>query len=305
MAFAGGRHRRAAAVAALAAALVLAGCVDQAANSSVGPAPTAASTPAAGHALEPTLVASQLLVGTQRFPVGVLDHNTPVTDATVHVRAYTSVGTAVELRSEADAPFRGVGLEGRGVYVAQLRLNSPGQWLAEISVGLPDGTRRTSALPFRVLTAGSVPGPGQPAPRSRSVTVHDVPDASYIDSGVPPDDMHGLSIADAIAQHRPTLVVFATPAFCTSATCGPEVHAVQQLEPDYRDRLTFIHVEVYRDFKPDPSGRHLSPTVLEWRLPTEPWVFLIDRDGNIASAFEGTAATDELRAAVDQLLARS
>jgi hypothetical protein len=131
-----------------------------------------------------------------------------------------------------------------------------------------------------------------------------VPDASYIDSGVPPDDMHAISIADAIAQHRPTLVVFATPAFCTSATCGPEVHAVQQLEPAYRDRLTFIHVEVYRDFKPDPAKRQLSQTVLEWRLPPEPRVFLIDRSGVIAAAFEGTAATDELQAAVDQLLAR-
>jgi peroxiredoxin len=131
-----------------------------------------------------------------------------------------------------------------------------------------------------------------------------VPDVSYIDSGVPPDDMHDLSIADAIGQRRPALVVFATPAFCTSRMCGPEVHAVQQLEPAYRARIVFIHVEIYQDFKPDPSKMRLTPTVLEWRLQSEPWVFLIDGNGIVRYACEGPAATDELRAALDELLAQ-
>jgi hypothetical protein len=130
-----------------------------------------------------------------------------------------------------------------------------------------------------------------------------VPDVSYIDSGVPADDMHVVSIAEAIDQHLRTLVVFATPAFCSSATCGPQVHAVQQLEPAYRDRLTFVHVEIYRDFKPDPARRQFTQTVVEWQLQTEPWVFLIDGNGVIRSAFEGAAATDELKQAADQLLA--
>jgi len=148
-----------------------------------------------------------------------------------------------------------------------------------------------------------VPAPGQPAPQSHNPTVRDVPDVSYIDSGQPPDDMHQLSIADAIAQHRPTLVVFATPAFCMSQTCGPQVHAVQQLEPRFRNRLTFIHVEVYQDFKPDPSKRRLTDTFVAWQFQTEPWVFLIDSKGTIRNRFEATADTDELGAAIDQLLA--
>jgi hypothetical protein len=130
-----------------------------------------------------------------------------------------------------------------------------------------------------------------------------VPDASYIDSGSPPDDMHLLSIADAIEQHRPALVVFATPGFCSSATCGPQVRAVQALEPAYRSRLTFIHVEIYRDFKPDPSKRQRTPTVLEWHLQTEPWVFLIDGSGVIRAEFEAVTASDDLQPAIDQMLA--
>jgi len=247
-------------------------------------------------------VGTQLVVGTDRFPVGVSDRNTPITDAAVHVRVFSTTGGVVTLKGEADAPYRGAGLGGHGLYVAELHFDVAGLWQAQITTRLADGTRSTADLQFGVRNVSEVPMVGQPAPPSHNPTVADVPDVSYIDSGQPPDDMHALSIADAIAQHRPTLVVFATPAFCTSATCGPQVQAVQALEPAYRDRLTFIHVEVYTNIRPDPAQRRLAPTMTQWHLQTEPWVFLINRQGNIAAEFEGAAATDELQQAVDQLL---
>jgi len=77
---------------------------------------------------------------------------------------------------------------------------------------------------------------------------------------------------------------------------------VQSLEPAYRDKLTFIHIEIYRDFVPDPSKRKLAQTVLDWRLQTEPWIFLVDAKGIIQTRFEGATATDELKSALDQLL---
>ena len=126
---------------------------------------------------------------------------------------------------------------------------------------------------------------------------------SLIDSTIPPNDMHELSIADAIAQHRPALIVFATPAFCRSATCGPQVHAVQMLEPKYRDRIVFIHFEIYVDFKPDPNKKRLNPILDEWHLDSEPWVFLIDAQGIIRYESEGSTASDEMRTAIDKLLA--
>jgi hypothetical protein len=252
--------------------------------------------------LQPVLVATQLAVGTDRFPIGIAENNTPVTDASVHVRVFGPSGGATVPKDEADAPYHGDGLEGHGLYVAQLHFDIAGAWSAQVTASRPGGVPTTVALQFGVRLATQVPMVGQPAPRSHNLTTADVPDASYIDSGRPPDDMHALSIADPIAQHRPALVVFATPAFCQSATCGPQVNAVQQLEPAYRDRLAFIHVEVYRNFKPDPAQRQLSPTMAEWHLETEPWVFLIDRNGNVGAVFEGATATDELRPAIDRLL---
>ena len=288
--------------AALSAAIVAVALSLAACGSAATPATGSGDSGPAG--LSAQIVASELSVGSQqRVPIGILDHNTPVSDATVRVRAFVLQGgnTAV-FRGESAAPFKGEGLEGAGAYVARLDLSTPGGWGLQISASRPNGQRLNQQLPFTVLATPVVPAVGQPAPPSHSPTVAEQPDASAIDSGRPPDDMHQLSIAAALQQHRPTLVVFASPAFCTSRICGPEVKVVQSLEAAYRDRLAFIHVEIYTNFKPDPAKRQLAPTVLEWRLQTEPWIFLIDARGIIRDRFEGPTATDELRAAVDQLL---
>lgn len=298
-----GRGSRDAAVAVLQVAILACACGGAGAAAPPAPAGSAGAASSPGHELRAALVATQLAVGTFRFPIGVSDRRTPISDAAVHVRVFSAAGGSTTLRGEADAPYHGDGLGGRGLYVAWFRFDVPGLWQAQIDMRLPDGTAGTAVQQFGVRNVTQVPMVGQPAPRSRTLTAADVPDVSDIDSGQPPDDMHALSIAGAVAQHRPTLVLFVTPAFCTSATCGPQVQAVQALEPTYRDRLTFIHVEVYTDFRPDPAQKRLTPTMDEWHLQTEPWVFLINRAGDIAAVFEGAAATDELKQAVDQLLA--
>ncbi len=260
--------------------------------------------PAQTPGLEAQIVSTEVLVGHQiRFPVGILEHNTPVNDAHVHIRTFFLGNNGQETRGEADAPFRGDGLQGAGVYVAHLDFDKAGSWGAEITASRPTGAHAVIRLSFNVLAESVVPAPGQPAPRSHNPTVANVPDASYIDSGSPPDDMHQVSIADAIAQHQKTLVVFASPAFCTSRICGPEVQVVQSLEPTYRDRLTFIHVEIYTNFKPDPAKKQLAQTVIDWRLQTEPWIFLIGADGTIRDRFEGPTAADEVRDGIDRLFA--
>jgi hypothetical protein len=279
--------------ATLAAALVVGACAGEVAP---GASPSSSS-------LAAQVVASEILVGSQqRIPIGITDHNTPVNDATVHVRGFVLQGTTGIFKGESDAPFKGEGLEGRGVYVAHLSFDKPGDWGVEITATRPNGARLSQRLPINVIDTPLVPAVGQAAPMTHNPTAKDVTDIETIDSGRPPDDMHQLSIADAIQQHRPALVVFATPAFCESRMCGPQVKAVQSLEPAYRDRLAFIHVEIYRDFKPDPSKRKLAQAVLDWRLQTEPWVFLIDAKGIIQARFEGPTASDELKAGIDQLL---
>ena len=279
------------------AALLAAGLLLSACGTAAAP-----DTGAASSQLQAQVVASELVTGAQqRVPIGILDHNTPVTDATVHVRAFLLQGTTGVFKGESDAPFKGGGLEGAGAYIAHLDLVPAGNWGLQVTASRPNGAHLSQQLAFNVLANPVVPGVGQAAPASHSPTTRDA-DATTIDSGRPPDDMHQISIADAIAQHRATLIIFASPAFCTSRTCGPEVKVVQSLEPAYKDRLTFIHVEIYRDFVPDPSKRQLAQTVVDWRLQTEPWIFMIDARGVIMARFEGPTATDEVRAAIAKLV---
>jgi hypothetical protein len=97
------------------------------------------------------------------------------------------------------------------------------------------------------------------------------------------------------------VVTFATPQFCASRTCGPVVDVVDRVRREFRGTpIRFMHVEVYEDN--DPS-KGVNRWMREWGLPSEPWVFLVGRDGRIKDKFEGSVSMGELRASVRRHLA--
>ena len=117
----------------------------------------------------------------------------------------------------------------------------------------------------------------------------------------PPDRaLVRYSIADSLAAHVPFVVTFATPAFCSSQTCGPVVDVVDRVRRRFAGSgLRFIHVEIYAHN--DPSNGE-NRWVREWRLPNEPWTFLVGRDGRIKTKFDGSISVRELAAAVKRFL---
>jgi len=142
---------------------------------------TGVATSSIASSLQAQIVATELVTGPkQRIPIGITDHNTPVSDATVHVRAFIlqSSNTAV-LKGESDAPFKGEGLQGGGVYVAHVDLVSVGDWGLEITASRPNGAQLKQNLAFSVIAAPVVPGVGQAAIPSRSPTIREQPDATY------------------------------------------------------------------------------------------------------------------------------
>ena len=48
--------------------------------------------------------------------------------------------------------------------------------------------------------------------------------------GLQDADLYQATIADAVQNGLPTVIVFASPAFCTNAVCGPQVEVLQQLK---------------------------------------------------------------------------
>ena len=71
---------------------------------------------------------------------------------------------------------------------------------------------------------------------------------SMADGGgeIPDPELHEWTIADAIDQGRPALVLFGTPAYCASRFCGPEVTELQRIAAEYPDRAVYIHIEIWK-----------------------------------------------------------
>jgi hypothetical protein len=104
------------------------------------------------------------------------------------------------------------------------------------------------------------------------------------------------------------VLAFATPKFCASAQCGPTLDRLKPFVARYPS-VTFINVEPYelRDeggqLQPVVTNSNLTPArpTLEWGLLSEPWVFVVGRDGIVRGSFALIFGEAELAAAIDQV----
>ena len=206
----------------------------------------------------------------------------------------------------AQAVFRPWPYEIRGSYTTQLTFDVVGKWQIDVTVMDESGHSRSAQLSFQVEEVTKAPNVGVAAVPSESKTLVDVEDMGELTTGSLRDpDLYQTTIADAIGSGMPTVIVMASPAFCINAVCGPQVEVLRQLKDKYQGRANFIHVDLYDnpdEIQGDLSRARISPTVLEWRLPSAEWSFVIDRDRKIAARFESFATFDELDQALERVL---
>lgn len=257
--------------------------------------------------LTPILATSELTVGPNRMAIGLLDNNEPVTDATVHLKFYyldaKDDASRRQVRGESDATYYGKGLP-LGVYVAYPTFDQPGVWGVQMDVTRPGGAPRTIGVRFEVKAQSSTPAVGAPAPASRNRTLRDEPDLKKLTTAPNPDpDLYRLTVAEAVTSGKPTAVLFATPAFCTTRTCGPSVDVLAALAKQYGSQMNFIHIELYKSQEDFLAGQPV-PEVHDWGLQSEPWLFLVDRQGRIAAKFEGGLTREEIEPAVQKLIGK-
>ncbi len=180
------------------------------------------------------------------------------------------------------------------IYVAHLPVRRPGHyWI----VARPVGSRPIGGIRDVVVRDRSMsPALGAKAYPSKTPTLATTP-AFRITTRRPPDvGLLRSSVASALAAHRPFVLEFATPRYCESRTCGPVVDVVDAARRRFAGRgVRFIHVEIYRDNDP---AKGFNRWVQEWRLPSEPWTFLVGADGRIKAKFEGSVSLAELSAAI-------
>jgi len=307
-------------------ALVFAGCGGSSEEGS-RPAPSAAEFPAAkgktiGDLLrdsgaKPAKVvvapaaSASLAVGEDRYSFGVFTKGREqVIDA----------DAAVYFAKTEDSPVKGpypaqvTSLEVKPAYRSQLNdpdaakavyvvpevdFDKKGPWVAVAMLNGKDGLE-ASRVPTPVIEQyPGIPKVGEKAPLIHTPTAADAGgDLAKIDTRVPPDQMHQVDFADVLGE-QPIVLVFATPALCQSRVCGPVVDIAQQVADEYKGRADFIHMEVYNDNDP---GKGIRPQLQTYHLPTEPWTFLIDRNGVIRDRIEGAYGVAELEQAMGTIV---
>ncbi|MGZ4136151.1 MAG: hypothetical protein ACXVPX_01105 [Actinomycetota bacterium] len=197
----------------------------------------------------------------------------------------------------------------RGIYEADgVRFDRPGYWQVAVSADVPGSGTQHATAAFPVLQTPSLPAPGQKALKTDNLTMHSkgVPKAAIdsravTDGKIPDPELHRWTIAAALKQHRPIVVVFATPLYCQSQFCGPETDAVDALWRKYKDRAVFIHIEIWKDYNAQPQV--INKAAADWLYRngdlTEPWVYLIGSNGVIldrwSSLFDANELTHELQ----------
>jgi hypothetical protein len=185
--------------------------------------------------------------------------------------------------------------KGRGVYRSDLVFDQPGAWKAQTKVRGAGANGFTLTLPATAVA----PVPGDAAPRAASPTTVDALGVNPICTRKPPCPLHTVSLSDVIGAGKPVAVMFATPALCQSAYCGPVLDEMLAIMEPYQDRVTFVHVDIYKSL----TDTTLSPTVEAWKLPSEPWLYGIDGAGTITARLDTAFGKTEMVALFDGLVA--
>jgi hypothetical protein len=265
-----------------------------------------------GGSVEAGLATSVFTVGRDRLAFGVID------DQGQFVYGQTAVYVAPTPNDPAKGPFVAPAdvlvTEGRyrskqaateadpfaAVYEAQVPFSRKGAW-SVLTVTLLDGRLVAAPAQVQVNTkkADRIPDVGEPAPRAKTDTLASAKgNVEAIDTRVPASDMHESSF-DEVVGEKPVALLFSTPQLCQSRVCGPVTDIALQLKAEYGDRMEFIHQEVYVDNDPKKG---LREPLRQFRLPTEPWLFVVDADGKITARLEGSFGLSAFENAVKTAL---
>jgi len=255
-----------------------------------------------------------LIQGTSDYAVGPIRVTFLVIDSKSksierpHARVWVGPSLDAAPTTSTQATLEPIGIPGKSeaasggvtrIYVARFTLSKPGKYML---VAQPDGAKIQGIANLDVRRKPQAPAVGERAIPSRTPTLASADgDVASLTTADPPDvSLLRYSVADSVKAHKPFVLVFATPKFCSSRTCGPVVDVAQAVQRRFAGSgVRFIHVEVYKDNNP---AQGFNRWFREWRLPSEPWVFVVGGDGRIKARFEGSVSDAELTSSVRRLL---
>jgi hypothetical protein len=193
-----------------------------------------------------------------------------------------------------------------GEFAVEIDFPTAGNWMVAVTV--EQGSKRFAGSGILPISSGPVvAGLGTKAISTSTPVATTTSKIAEICTRTPVDRMHYVSLDKALQNGKPTVVCFSTPLLCESRLCGPVTdEQVLVFEKYGPHRANFIHVE---EFLPGPDHKppgatleDRSPAFKAWKLETEPWVFVIDRQGVIRFRSVGPVTAPEIESALQSLL---
>lgn len=233
-------------------------------------------------------------VGQQRVLIAVVDVETGQSlagpDVAVTATLRDRIGTPL---GEYQGEFVWMVPDVRGLYKFEMEIPGPGTFQVTL-----EGDQIGDLAPAGLVTVEDpqMVHVGDPALLSDTRTSDDHDLGEITTDPDPEPSFYEMTVAEAV-ESGPSVIVFATPAWCTTQTCGPLLDQVKELSADFPD-LNYVHVEIYENINASSfDDLVVVPSVLEWGLPSEPWVFVTDAGGVVIAALEGVALESELTVA--------
>ncbi len=242
------------------------------------------------------VASSDLAVGENRFLLALREFDgTPIGSPSDPLQVTVHPDGRPGETQTVDASFVWIVPDVTGLYRAQLAFDASGVWVVEATLG----GRAIPAASFLVRTEPLAAAVGQPAPASVTPTNADSSLKEITSDPSPDPRFYQLSVDQALESGRPSVIVFATPAFCTTQACGPMVDQMKVLADSWPG-VNWVHVEVFENIQ-DANNLSYVPAVTEWGLPTEPWLFVADGGGILRARFEGVVDSAEIVAVLESL----
>ena len=283
--------------------------------------PSASPVAAGPRPFTPQIISSETIVGKNRLLFGLLDSTglKPATDPSAAVQVAfhgtppAASGAVASPEAVTIQPMPATFIwaipDERGVYAAEVDFPIAGDWTMLVNVSGGSGAipAGTVAVQFEVSETGHAIPLGAKAPSTKTPTAATPADIAKIATDPDPDPTFYTTSADtALAKHEPFVLVFATPAFCTSKQCGPTLDGIKAVAKT-ETGITFINAEPYQleyvDGRLQPklsadSQLQATDAVKAWGIVSEPWVFVVDGDGIVRGSFEAVVSAEELKAAI-------
>ena len=276
------------------------------------PRASSPTSPAASPAVLPVPVTTEFRVGLNRVVFSLLD-STGTQPAATPDRSLSIGYHGPNGETIAPSPQAFVwAVDGvKGVYVGEATFPNAGAWTADFITAAPGSPPTTLSFGFDVKARTQVVSPGDPAPSVKTPTLEDVGGdvAKVSTDSAPVKRFYETSEADALAAKKPFVLIFATPKFCQTATCGPALDRVKPVAAAHPS-VTFINVEPYQlkleggSLQPVlDAGGNLVPVeaTTAFHLVSEPYVFVVGADGKVSASFELVFSPEEIEAAIQQV----